>query len=176
MHHKSILSAAMVCAGALGVAVLCGGAVLSKTDTQFMKMAAEANMTEAHVGQMAEAQGLQQGVKDFGATLSKDHTASYESLTKLANETGEKIPVGIDVRRDKNIERLIHLKGASFDRAFVLDEVQSHKQAVAAFKNEAEHGENANVRAWAKMMIPTLEGHVQMAENLVKEEKTAKRP
>jgi hypothetical protein len=45
---------------------------------------------------------------------------------------------------------------------------------IAAFKNEAEHGENADIKAWAKNMIPTLEGHLETAERLVAQEKTGK--
>jgi putative membrane protein len=111
-------------------------------------------------------------VKDFGQKLSNDHTIAYEDLTVLANKTGETIPKAIV--RNKTIDRLQHLKGASFDRTFLLDEVQPHRTAIATFKNEAEHGENPDVKAWAKTMIPRLEGHLQRAENLAKQTKTGK--
>ena len=87
---------------------------------------------------MAEAQARQQGVKDFGKKLSNDHTIAYEELTVLANKPGNTIPKAIE--RNQIIDGLTHLKGTSFDRAFLLDEVQSHKAAIATFKNEAEHG------------------------------------
>jgi len=156
----------IVCAVFLGVPIFLPAFELSKTDAQFMKKAAEANMTEAHLGQMAEAQSSQQSVKDFGQTLSKDHTSAYESLTALTNKIGETIPKAIGP--DRTIERLMHLKGTAFDRAFSQDEVQSHKGAIALFRNESEHGENADVKAWAKTMLPTLEGHLQTAENISK--------
>jgi len=158
----------VVCAVILSVPMLLPAFGLSKTDAQFMKKAAEANMTEAHLGQMAEAQASQQSAKDFGQTLSKDHTSAYESLTVLANKMGEAIPKAIGP--DKTIERLMHLKGKAFDRAFTQDEIQSHKSAIALFKNEVEHGENTDVKAWAKTMISTLEGHLQTAENIARAE------
>lgn len=160
------------CAALLCVPAFLQGATLSKADANFMAIAAKANMTEAHVGQMAEAQAGRQDVKNFGQTLSKDHTSAYEGLSVLANKTGEAIPKAIG--HDQNIARLSHLKGNSFDRAFLTEEVQSHKAALATFKNEAEKGENADVKAWAKSMIPTLEEHLQTAESLEKEGKTAK--
>ena len=160
------------CAVLFTVPVILQGAALSKADVNFMNTAAKANMTEAHLGQMAEAQAGRRDVKDFGQKLSKDHTMAYEGLTVLANKTGETIPKAIG--NDQAIAHLTHLKGARFDRAFLQDEVQSHKATLAEFKNEAEKGENADVKAWAKSMIPTLEGHLQTAENLVKQEKPAK--
>lgn len=168
MHLKHLLTG-VSCATMLCIPMAMLGASLSETDMRFMKMAATANMTEAHLGQMAEAQGSQARVKDYGKKLSMDHTTSYESLTVLANKVGEDIPKAIS--RDKAINRLARFKGKTFDRAFLLDEVQSHKTAIAAFKSEAEHGDNPDVKAWAQNMIPTLEGHLQAAEKLATQKK-----
>lgn len=142
------------------------GATLSKTDSSFMKMAAQTDMMQAHLGQMAETQAHEQRVKDFGKKLSTDHTNSYEGLTVLANKTGETIPKKL--KSDKTLVRLTHLKGKSFDHAFIQAQVQSQKTAVAAFKNEAAHGENPDVKEWANRMVPTLEGNLQTAESLAK--------
>jgi len=59
-------------------------------------------------------------------------------------------------------------------RIWVITEVQSHKATLAAFKNEAEHGDNADVKAWAQTVIPTVEAHLQTAENLAKAEQPGK--
>jgi putative membrane protein len=150
----------------LSVPALLGAASLGKNDAAFMKLAAKTSMTEAHLGQMAEAQASRQAVKDFGQQLSKDHTTAYEELTVLANKTGETIPKAIG--HDQTIVHLTHLKGAGFDHAFLADEVQSHKAALATFKNEAEKGDSPDVKGWAKSMIPTLEGHLKTAEDLAK--------
>jgi putative membrane protein len=157
------------CAAAFCVPVILSGATLSKTDTQFMKMAAQVNMSEAHIGQMAQTHASAQSVKDFGKTLSDDHTTSYEGLSVLANKTGEEIPKAL--AKNATVTRLDHLKGKSFDRAFMQGEVQSHKTALAAFQKEADHGDNPDVKAWAQSMIPKLQGHLQTAENLEKQAK-----
>jgi putative membrane protein len=160
------------CAALLGFAGVLQGFAVNQADGRFMKMAAEANMTEAHLGQMAEAQASHKAVKDFGQTLSMDHTNAYAALTVLANKTGETIPKAIG--HDRTIESLKHLRGKAFDRVFTQDEVQSHKAAIAAFRNEAEHGENPDVKAWAKTVIPTLEGHLRTAETLAKQVQSGK--
>ncbi len=160
---------AVCCAAIFSVPVLLEGAALSKTDVDFMNMAAKTSMTEAHFGQMAEAQAAQQAVKDFGQKLSKDHTTAYEGLTVLANKTGDSIPKAIS--KDKTMDQLMRLKGDRFDHAFLTDEVGSHKAALTAFQNEADHGENPDIKAWAQSMLPTLKEHLQEAENLAKSEK-----
>lgn len=141
---------------------------LSTADKVFLKAAADANMTEAHLGKMAQDQGADNGVKDFGHSLVQDHTKAYEELTVLANKAGESIPRGIDVRRNPAIEELRKQTGKGFDRRFVTHEVLDHRKTIAAFKREAEKGENADLKAYAQRMIPTLEEHLRKAEDLEK--------
>lgn len=141
---------------------------LSKADKQFMNLAATDNMTEAHLGQMAEAQAADPGLKTFGQTLTQDHTTAYEELTALSSKTGESIPKGINVGKDAAIQQLTRLKGAAFDRRFLQHEIQDHEKAIAAFRREAEHGENPDVKAYAQKVLPTLQQHLQKAQELAK--------
>ena len=133
-----------------------------------MAMAAKADMTEAHEGQMAENQGKSADVKSLGSTLDQDHTGNYASLNALASKVGDSIPQGIDVAKDPAIQRLAHLKGDSFDREFAREEVASHRQAIAAFTREAKHGQDADVKAYASQTIPVLEKHLKLAEDCLK--------
>ena len=98
----------------------------------------------------------------------KDHTEACQELGELAQKLGASIPKGIDIAKDRTDERIIHTKGATFDRDFVQDEISSHRQAIAEFRREADHGNNADIRTYAKKMIPVLEKHLHMAEDLSK--------
>lgn len=168
MYRMSILTA-ICCTAVFAIPMLLGGATPSKTDTQFMKLAAVANMTGAHLGQMAEAQGAQADVKGLGRTLDSDSTHAYQGLQALAGKSGETIPKGIDIRRDKGVAQLEHLKGKSFDQAFLREEIQSDKRVIAEFKSETQHGANADLKAWATSELPTLEAHLETAQNLEKQ-------
>jgi putative membrane protein len=156
--------------GLLAIFAVAGSAfaALSSADKQFMVMAARTNMIEAHEGQIAEQKANQSDVKDFAKTLAQDHTDAYGHLSQLAEKTGVSIPKGINAAKDREIEQLDHLKGASFDRQFTRDEVADHRQALAAFKRESEHGKDAQVKAYATSMIPVLEKHLQLAQECAK--------
>lgn len=158
--------------GCICIALLAGGAAfaadLSKADKDFMVAAAKANMTEAHEGQMAESQGNADAVKSLGRTLEQDHTQAYQQLQALAQKTGVAIPVGIDTAKNPTIKQLEHLKGPAFDKAFAKDEIATHRQAIAEFKREAEHGTDPEVKAFASQTIPVLEKHLSMAEQAEK--------
>jgi putative membrane protein len=141
---------------------------LSSSDKQFMKIAAQAHMTEAHLGQMAEAQASDASLKAFAQTLVHDHSIAYGELRALSYKTGEEIPKGINVGKDTAIQQLAKLKGSSFERRFLQHEIQDHEKAIAAFKREANHGQNPDVKGYAQKLIPTLEGHLHKAQEIAK--------
>jgi putative membrane protein len=140
----------------------------SNADKRFMINAARADMTEAHEGQLAQSQGMSDQVKTFGATLDKDHAQNFQQLEILASKTGVSLPTGIDTAKIATIKQLERLKGQAFDRAFARDEVTTHKEAIAMFKREAEHGSDPDVKAFAQQTLPALEKHLSMAEDAEK--------
>jgi putative membrane protein len=141
---------------------------VSNADKQFMIAAARAHMTEAHEAQVSENQAVGADVKTLAKAIDADHTKAYVELSELASKLGVSIPKGIDISKNASFERMVHLKGERFDHEFVTDEVAAHRQALAMFKREAEHGKNADVRDYASRMIPVVEGHLKQAEACAK--------
>ncbi len=93
MVPKHILIAGC-CSVLLTVPALAQSTKLSPRDKEFLKMAAVSNMTEAHLGEMAEGKAAKTGIKDYGQMLAKDHTKAYEELTVLDSKLGQSIPEG----------------------------------------------------------------------------------
>lgn len=147
---------------------------LSTADKDFLTFAAQTDMTEAHLGQLAQENAGRQDVKDYGNMLSQDHTSNYNELVALGTKVGADIPKGIDAAHDRMIAPLAKAKGAAFDRRFLQDMVRGHTQAIAMFRKEADHGENADVKTFAQNTIPTLEKHLHDAEALLKTKPGAK--
>ena len=52
------------------------------------------------------------------------------------------------------MERLADLKGKRFDGQFLRDEVQDHERVLAAFRREAQHGQDQDVKAYADEELP----------------------
>jgi putative membrane protein len=163
MHFLRIASVSCCLAGA----ALAAGSV-SRADKEFMITAAKTDMIEAHEGQMAENQASRSDVKDFAKKLVDDHTQDYGKLTALAAKTGVTIPTGINSAREHDIAPLVHLNGAKFDKAFTRDEVAAHRRVVAEYKREAEHGQDADVKAFAAQQLPVVQKHLEMAESCEK--------
>ena len=167
MQIKTIHSGAC-CLVLLASATVAYAASSSNPDKQFLIVAAKTDMTEAQEGQMAEAKAWRADVKGLAKTLVQDHTESYEHLTALAAKTGVTIPKGIDTAKDPIVRQLGRLKGASFDYQFARDEAAANRMAIAAFKQEAAHGKDAEVKAYANKMIPILSKELHLAEECVR--------
>src|SRR5438067_5236886 len=119
MSKKSILTDLFCCAlGGLQAIAQKMGTAAAMTEQQFLTFAAQTDMTEAHLGQLAANQAAAQEVKDFAQMLVTDHTNDYQQLGMLASKTGNAIPKGLDAKQEKMVAPFEKLKGAAFDRRF----------------------------------------------------------
>lgn len=162
-----VCSIALCCAPAFAQA---GGSATAgaSADQKFVDMAAQTDMTEAHFGQMAADQAASQGVKDYAQMLVTDHTADYNKLTAAATKAGDTVPKGLDAAHDRMIKPFEKLKGATFDRRFIHEMVAGHEKAIAAYKKEQADGQSADLKQYASDALPTLEKHLQAAQDLEK--------
>lgn len=159
---------------ALSACALCCAPVLAQqsaapgaSDQKFVDFAAQTDMMEAHLGQLAANQSDSQGVKDFAQMLVTDHTNDYTQLGAMARKANLTVPNGIDAMHNKMITPFEKLKGAAFDHRYVHEMVVGHQKAIAEYKRESESGENADVKAYATQALPTLEKHLQSAQALM---------
>ena len=144
----------------------------SANDQKFVDFAAQTDMTEAHLGQLAQDQSSNQAVKDFAQMLVTDHTDDYNKLTAAATKAGATVPKGIDAEHNKIIAPFEKAKGAAFDRRFERDMVSGHTKAIAEYKKEEADGQNADMKAYATAALPVLEKHLQAAKDLEKAKHT----
>ena len=140
-----------------------------RADAAFLAMAAEADMTVAHLGQMAETNASASEVKNLAKSLVRDHTKDYERLSVLGAKVGDKIPKAVDRQDQQTFARLRHVEGKPFDRAFLSQQSAEHEKLINAFKREAEHGINPDIKAYASGALPTIEQHLHDAQNLMKQ-------
>ena len=162
---RNTLAGLLCCAAFSVMAVAQAG---GGSDQDFLNFAAQTDMTEAHLGQMAQDQGASQAVKDLGQMLVTDHTSDYKQLGMLASKAGLILPKGIDTKHDKMIAPFGKLKGKMFDRRYTREMVAGHTAAIATYQKEASDGQNADLKAYAKDTLPTLEKHKKAAQDAEK--------
>ena len=139
---------------------------LTQNERQFIDKAAQINMTEAHMGQMAQNKGETQAIKNFGQTLVNDHTQAYNRLSAIAQQDGYTIPKAINQQNQSEIEKFQNVSGQQFDNQFSQKEVQDHQQALNWFRSEEQNLQNPDLKAYATQTAATIEKHLSMAQNL----------
>ncbi len=138
------------------------------TDQEFVDFAAQTDMLEAHLGQMAADQSSRQDIKEYAQMLVTDHTNDYKQLGDLAGKAGLVVPKGLDAAHDKMIMPFNSLKGAAFDHHYIQEMITGHTKAVSVYKKEATDAQNVDVKSYASQALPTLQRHLDGAEDLRK--------
>jgi putative membrane protein len=142
-----------------------GSDMVPMADQHFMMKAAQGGMAEVELGKLATQNASSQAVKDFGQKMVDDHSKANDELKGLAGRKNITLPTSPDAKDQATNDRLSKLTGAAFDRAYMRDMVADHKKDVADFQKEAMTGADPDVKTWASNILPTLQGHLQMAQS-----------
>ena len=138
------------------------------SDSEFARDAAQANLAEVKFGQLTEQKGTTDAVKDFGKRMVTDHDKLEDSLKTAAQKDNITLPTALSAKEQEQYDRLSKLSGESFDRAYARDMVQDHVNDIAAFRHEANDGKEAAVKSFASQSIPTLQEHLKLAHDMVR--------
>lgn len=145
------------------------------SDQQFVDFAAQTDMVEANLGQLAENASSAQPVKDYAQTLVTDHTNDFHQLYEAAHQANLNVPDAIDAKNNKTmIDPFQKLKGTAFDHHFVTDMTEGHDKVIAIYKKEANDAQNPALKAYAAQALPVLEKHLTEAKGLEKTKPAAK--
>lgn len=169
---KSITSGLIVC-GFACLPLMAQTGASATTDQAFVDLAAQTDMTEAHLGQLAQENASSQAVKDYASMVVTDHTADYTKLTAVGTKAGLVVPKGLDAKHEKMVAPFEKLKGAAFDAKYAKTMVMGHETAIAAYNKESRDGQNADLKAYATADLPILQKHEDGAKDLEKKKKAS---
>ena len=141
-------------------------ASMAKYDGTFLRDAAQASTAEVALGNLAQKKAASASVKAFAQKMVTDHTRIYDELVKVAAGKRAAVPAQPNAAQEGTAARLGKLSGAAFDRAFAKVMVADHKKAVSLFQSEASNGRDAELKAFASSMLPMLDEHLKMAQQL----------
>lgn len=139
------------------------------SDQQFVDFAAQTDMVEANLGQLAQTNAASQDVKDYGQTLVTDHTTDYGQLYAAAQQANLNVPNAIDAAHNKAmIDPFQKLKGAAFDRKYAQEMVAGHTKAIAVYTKESTDAQNPSIKNYAQTALAVLQKHLDSAKALGK--------
>lgn len=135
-------------------------------DAQFAVEVADGGMLEVQLGQLAMTNGSSAQVKEFGKMMVDDHGKANIELKTLAQQKGITLPTSLSDKCQKKYNDLAEKKGAEFDEKYMDLMVKDHKEDIEKFKDEAEDGNDPDIKTWAAGKVPTLQQHLERAQNI----------
>lgn len=139
------------------------------TDQQFVDFAAQTDMVEANLGQLAQNSASSDAVKSYAQGVATDHTSDFGQLSAAAQQANLTVPNSIDAKNNKAmIDPFQKVKGAAFDHKYTTDMVAGHTKTIAVYKKEAADATNPSIKSYAQAALPTLEKHLDGAKDLEK--------
>jgi len=160
MHRPSWVYSALL----MSAAAFAGD--LPTADRDFVLEAAAGATGEVEAGALAKSKGAAAEVRHFGATMVRDHARLNAKLKAFAARKKISLPSTLDAKQLARLKELQSKTGAEFDRAYVRGQIADHEATRALLEREIRDGQDADARALAEELLPTVMAHLQHAWRL----------
>ena len=130
-------------------------------DAQFLVNAAEIDLEQIQLAQLAQQNGKTTHVKELGKMMEDAHTKSFNDLTVLANSKMIIIPNSATNNAQDVYKKLNDESGNDFDKAYADMMVNEHKDAIAAFEKASTDSYDTDIQNWATISLIDLRKHLE---------------
>jgi putative membrane protein len=122
-------------------------------------------IAEVESAKLALEKSTSTDIKAFARKMITDHSATNVELAGIASR--KKLDIADDAELGAKAKEFIlkHRDGESFDEAYADNQVEAHKDTIELFQRAAV-SDDADIAAFAKKTLPTLEHHLKQAKEL----------
>jgi len=163
---------APVNANVVAAATPARGVAPRRDANEFVHKVAMDGMAEVELARLASQKAKDPEVKKFAQRMLADHTKANQELKQLASNKNMALPAALGPEQNADKDKLSKLTGAEFDREYMSMMSAAHDRAVAAFEDESQDGGEADIKAWATKILPTLKEHQSMAKDIASKIRT----
>lgn len=142
------------------------GSDAAAQSSQFLTEAYRDGLGEIQLSQLALQKSTSGAVQRFAQRMVNDHTQMNNAITQLAQSRNIALPTDLSADQKALLDRLSALSGSEFDRAYAAANVDDHHTALNLTRQQATQGTDANVKLLASQVLPLLEVHLAVAEEL----------
>jgi putative membrane protein len=132
--------------------------------SKFLGNAIQDGRAEVQSCQMALRTSSDPAVQAFAKRMIADHELLDARIEALAHRKGYTLPAGISITQQATQTALKPLTGHAFDKVFMEHNVSDHKDDIKHFSEQSQKGTDADVRTLAARALPTLQEHLNLAE------------
>ncbi len=143
------------------------GEVASPIDRQFAGDAAASNMFEITSSQMALRKSRDPAVRNMARWMIQSHTLAGRKLQAAARnlDEGGAVPA-VTPAMESMLSELSGLDGATFDKAYVTDQVASHELTAQKLDDYRQAGSYGPLLSWDAKTAPEVNAHLVHFEAL----------
>jgi putative membrane protein len=134
---------------------------VSPKDQKFLNSAAEINLEEIQLGQLAQQAGKKAEVKDLGQMMERDHKTTLNELIELAKNKSVTIPTQPNEKAEEAYRKLSDKAELNFDRDYCDMMIKGHQDAISLFREESTATGDEDIRKWVLATIPHLQKHLE---------------
>ncbi len=135
-------------------------APVDSSDVKFANNAAGGGMAEIELSKLAQQKSTSTKIKNFAAMMVTDHSKAGDTLAMIAKNKNITLPTALDPEHQKKYDDLSKKSGADFDKAYVKIMVDDHNGALKLMQDEAANGKDADLKAFAGKVAPTVQMHI----------------
>ncbi|MDF3864088.1 DUF4142 domain-containing protein [Pseudomonas denitrificans (nom. rej.)] len=139
----------------------------SAQDQHFVSEASAAGMAEIDAAKLALKKSQSADVKTFAQHIIDDHEKANATLKKLAEAHQLQLSDSASLTSQAKA-KVLDAREGSFDAAYANNQVSAHEEAVKVFTDAANNAVDADIKKFAQETLPTLQQHLEMAQELVK--------
>jgi putative membrane protein len=143
-----------------------GGIAVSNDDAKFATDAANGGMAEVALGKLALSKTSNESIKKFAQMMVDDHSKANDELKEIAKKKNITLPEAVDTDHQKKMDDLDKKKGTKFDKAYVDAMIDGHKKTLDMMNKEAKDGKDADLKAFAAKIAPTVQMHLDAIKKI----------
>ncbi len=144
----------------------CQNADISEQDRLFLSIAGSAGIMEVKMGELAQQKGLSEDVKQYGNQMVKEHTKINEDFRRLMERLRVEVPDTMNDRNQEMVREQAALAGNEFDQKYIDNMISDHRLGGEKFREAYAIAKNTDYKTWLASMIPVVDHHLKMAEDL----------
>ena len=135
-------------------------------DKQFLAMAAQSDVNEIKLSQLAETKASAPEVKSFAHKMVTDHKKLEMKMKPYAMAWKVTPPADLDADHKDEYAKLNGLTGSDFDKEYMNAMAEDHSKALDAFSKEADATDNPKFKATVTQGKAVVAAHKNMADDL----------
>ncbi len=167
----AVFSACTISLAGLGTAIAApsaGSTTLSPVDYAFIGSTYLGNQYQVDTGKLGETHALHPAVKDYAQLMDTSHVEVQSKLVGLLKKKGLTQPTLtlLQGAYASVVQILSDEKGPAFERDYVSAQVHYQHSNDALYRWEIANGKDPALIAYAKVVLPKVDDHLDRAEKL----------